>query len=152
MRATWLTDIHLEFLDAHAVRVFLKNLDRQNANAVLISGDIAQAPTVCDYLARMAEFLRIPVYFVLVNHDYYHGSIPAVRAAVKASVKDSFLLHWLTDCGPVGLSPTTCLVGHNGWGDARPGDPDNSTVELSDFYLVQELSGLSKPVIFCSTC
>jgi len=144
MRAIWLTDIHLEFLADGEVSAFLRSLGEQNADAVLISGDIAQAPTVAVYLSRIVRFLEIPIYFVLGNHDYYGGSIPTVRSAVRESVEDSPLQRWLSDCGPVCLSPTTCLVGHDGWGDARLGDPYNSTVDLSDFYLIRELAGLSK--------
>lgn len=144
MRAIWLTDIHLEFLDDRTFSTFLWELSRRNADAALISGDIAQAPTVSEYLSKMAKFLEIPIYFVLGNHDFYHGSIPAVKDTIRTLSKDSRLLHWLTDGGPVCLSPTTCLVGHDGWGDARLGDYHGSTVDLNDFYLIHELAGLSK--------
>ena len=144
MRTTWLTDIHLEFLGNLAFSGFLRELGEKNGDAVLISGDIAQAPTVTEYLAKMAQSLAIPVYFVLGNHDFYHGSIYAVRDAVRSMSKESPLLHWLTDCEPVYLNSTTCLVGHDGWGDARLGDYDNSTVSLNDFFLIRELTGLSQ--------
>jgi len=74
MRAIWLTDIHLEFLDDGEVSAFLRSLGDQNADAVLISGDIAQAPTVAGYLSTIERFLEIPIYFVLGNHDYYDRS------------------------------------------------------------------------------
>jgi len=126
MKAIWLTDVHLEFLDERAVSAFLRELSRWKADAVLISGDISQAPTVSEYLSKMAKFLEFLIYFVLGNHDFYHGSIPAVKDTIRTLSKDSPLLHWLTDRGPVCLGPTTCLVGHDGWGDARPGDYHSS--------------------------
>jgi len=135
MRTIWLTDIHLEFLNDSAYSRFLQVLGEKNGDAVLISGDIAQAPTVTEYLAQIAQSLAIPIYFVLGNHDFYHGSISSVRDAVKSMSKESPRLHWLTDCGPVHLNSTTCLVGRDGWGDARLGDYDNSTASLSDFFL-----------------
>ena len=144
MRTIWLTDIHLEFLNDSAYSGFLQVLGEKNGDALLISGDIAQAPTVTEYLAKMAQSLAIPVYFVLGNHDFYHGSISTVRGAVKSLLKESVYLHWVSDCGPVSLNSTTCLVGHDGWGDARLGDYDNSAVSLNDFFLIRELTGLSQ--------
>ncbi|UCF98273.1 MAG: metallophosphoesterase [Spirochaetaceae bacterium] len=144
MRAIWLTDIHLEFLDEQALQVFMQRLGEQNGDAVLISGDIAQAQTVCDYLARMADFLEKPIYFVLGNHDFYGSSISAVRDTVSGVSKRFPHLQWLTGRGPVHLNGSTCLIGHDGWGDARLGDYHGSTVDLSDFYLIHELAGLSK--------
>jgi hypothetical protein len=37
------------------------------------------------------------------------------------------------------LSPTTALVGHDGWADGRLGDLDHSEVILNDFLLIDEL-------------
>lgn len=143
MKAIWLTDIHLEFLDHCAFSGFLRKLAEQNGDALLISGDIAQAPSVEDYLTGLARSLEIPIYFVLGNHDYYEGSIPTVRDRISKFAKDSPLLYWLTDCEPIYLNATTSLVGHDGWGDGRLGDYEQSTVSLSDFFLIRELTGLS---------
>jgi 3',5'-cyclic AMP phosphodiesterase CpdA len=65
MRAIGLTDIHLGFLGERAVSAFLRELSRWNADAALISGDIAQASTVSEYLSKLAKFLEFPIYFVL---------------------------------------------------------------------------------------
>ncbi len=144
MRTIWLTDIHLEFLENLAFSGFLRELVEKNGDAVLISGDIAQAPTVTEYLAKMAQSLAIPIYFVLGNHDYYHGSISTVRDDVTRLSKGSPLLHWLNVCVLVYLNSTMCLVGHDGWGDARLGDYYNSPVRLNDFLLIHELTSLSQ--------
>jgi len=53
-------------------------------------------------------------------------------------------LHWLSDCGVVSLTPKTSLVGHDGWGDGRLGDYENSPVKLNDFSLIAELSGIGR--------
>jgi hypothetical protein len=42
------------------------------------------------------------------------------------------------------LSATTALVGHDGWGDGRLADYQSSGVELNDFFLIKELSGISR--------
>lgn len=122
----------------------MRELCDKNADAILISGDIAQAPTIEEHLSKMAQSLASPIYFVLGNHDFYHGSISGVRATVTNLSKGSPHLHWLNVCGAVYLSSTTCLVGHDGWGDARLGDYHNSAVMLNDFLLVSELTGLSR--------
>ena len=46
----WLTDIHLNFLDADAQQRFLGELRDCPADAILFGGDIGEAPDVCDYL------------------------------------------------------------------------------------------------------
>lgn len=144
MKTIWLTDIHLEFLNDSGFSLFIQELGDKNADAVLISGDIAQAPTVEGYLSKMAQTLAIPIYFVLGNHDFYHGSISGVRAAVTRLSKGSPYIHWLNVCSAIYLNSTTCLVGHDGWGDARLGDYHNSAIMLNDFLLISELTGLSR--------
>ena len=80
MRFAWLTDIHLNFCPGR-VQELLDRVDATEPDAVLIGGDIAEAPDVTGYLQRFATLNR-PVYFVLGNHDFYRGSIRQVRAAV----------------------------------------------------------------------
>ncbi|MCK5340468.1 MAG: metallophosphoesterase [Desulfobulbaceae bacterium] len=144
MKAIWLTDIHLEFLSDSACIGFLEKLNDKNADAVLITGDIAQATTIEKHLSRMTEELAAPIYFVLGNHDYYYGSVDGVRSIVAGLTRRSPHLHWLNNCGPVKLTGNTCLIGHDGWGDARLGDYDNTRIKLNDFRLISELTGLSK--------
>lgn len=144
MKTIWLTDIHLEFLDNTGFNRFMQELCDKNADAILISGDIAQALTIEKHLLKMDQSLPLPIYFVLGNHDYYHGSISGVRSAVKRMSNESSRLNWLNVSGAVYLSPKTCLVGHDGWCDARLGDYYHSSVMLNDFLLISELSGLSR--------
>ncbi len=92
----------------------------------------------------MESSLQCPVYFVLGNHDFYHGSIADVRTSVSRLVSSSDRLRWLSISGVVKLTAKTCLIGHDGWGDGRHGDFHGSEVELNDFLLIQELSGLPK--------
>ncbi|HDL64214.1 MAG TPA: phosphoesterase [Proteobacteria bacterium] len=144
MKTIWVTDIHLEFLDSSGFHRFMRELSASDADAILISGDIAQASTVERYLSKMAEILEIPIYFVLGNHDFYHGSISEVRKAMTSLVEGSPYLNWLNVRGPVILNSTTCLIGHDGWCDGRLGDYFSSTVMLNDFLLISELTGLSQ--------
>ncbi len=138
MRAVWITDPHLNFVGDGERRRFFERLDAEQADAVLVSGDIGEAPTVERYLGRFAA-LEVPVYFVLGNHDFYKGSVAGVRSSMRRRLRDSPTLHWLNDEGVVSCSERTALVGHDSWADGRLGDYAGSGVELSDFYLIAEL-------------
>ena len=46
MKLSWFTDIHLNFLEPATRKIFYQDIVNTDANAVLISGDIADAPTV----------------------------------------------------------------------------------------------------------
>jgi hypothetical protein len=43
MKTLWLTDPHLEFLEAEGLDRFYSKMEKASADAVLISGDIGQA-------------------------------------------------------------------------------------------------------------
>lgn len=139
MRLAWLTDIHLNFLDAAQRHRFLVSV-REQADAVVISGDIGESHDVVEYLREMDEVIRKPAYFVLGNHDFYRGSIAKTRQDVVDVTKRSKHLNYLTAKGVVELTPNTAILGHDGWADGRLGDYDNSDVILNDHLLIAELS------------
>lgn len=138
MRLAWATDIHLNFLDLAGRREFLEPIGNQ-ADALLVTGDIADGRTLTGVLDQMAFTLKMPIYFVLGNHDYYHSSIARTRAEVAQLVAEFPSLIYLSQAGVVEMTPTTALVGHDGWGDARLGDFERSNVRLNDFELIDEL-------------
>lgn len=142
-RVAWLTDVHLNFLDDRGRRRFMKSLARQSPDALLVGGDVGESPSVVQYLRQMAEVVCRPIYFVLGNHDFYQGSIRRTRRAVDQMAAGSDHLVYLSTCGVVELTPTTALVGHDGWGDGRLGDFHRSNVLLNDFFLIEELTGFS---------
>ena len=144
MKLAWATDIHLDFLDEAGLEAFTSELEKAPADAFLIGGDIAKAGSVERHLRSIQTRLLRPVYFVLGNHDFYVGSIAKVRAAMKALSAKSTQLKWLPEAGIVRLTPTTALVGHDGWGDARFGAVDTTPVRLNDFVMIEELSSLSR--------
>jgi Icc protein len=145
MKIVWLTDIHLEFLEAAALDRFYRKLEKTAADAVLISGDIGQAPTVIEFLRQLANASKCPVYFVFGNHDYYCGSIESIRSQA-AQFYSSGSIRWLSLTEAVALTKGVCCIGHDGWGDGRNGDYAGSHVQLNDFELIQELSGLSREI------
>jgi predicted phosphohydrolase len=111
---------------------------------VLLGGDIGESQNICDYLARLHDAIPAPIYFVLGNHDYYHGSIAQVRRQVVEFCQAYPRLTFLTTSDVVALSPHVALVGHDGWADGRLGDYPRSLVMMQDYRLIAELAGLDK--------
>lgn len=142
MRLAWATDIHLNFLSAEARDAFAAGVADAAPDAVVLTGDIAEAPSVEAHLLALEARLARPIYFVLGNHDCYRGSIAGVRAAAAALSARSRHLRWLPAAGVVPLAPGVALVGVDGWGDGRLGDYARSPVLLNDFFLIEELAWL----------
>lgn len=141
MNLLWITDPHLNFLrPAGASRAFGESLCSEHVfDAVVLSGDIAEAPSLCPLLAEFARGVAPrPVYFVLGNHDYYFGSFESVQRELRAGLGERNLT-WLDEAGVVLLDDETALVGHQGWFDARLGNAAKSRVIMSDFELIADL-------------
>lgn len=119
MKAAWLSDIHLNFLGRDKINNFIRTLSKESADCFLISGDIGEADSIIDYLKLMEAVLDKPVYFVLGNHDFYGGSIKAVREMISHFIKASQKLVWLNEVEYVSLTNETALVGHDSWADGR---------------------------------
>lgn len=150
MKIGWLSDIHLNFLKDIEVSAFIDKLVSADVDLWVISGDIGEANCVLDYLNCLTSGLERPVYFVLGNHDYYGSSIKKVTQRVMAATREG-KLEGLNTSGPIELDGGIALVGDDGWGDARFGDPLRSQVELSDFFMIKELSRLSRTKLIART-
>lgn len=147
MNIAWLTDPHLNFAGISGAEALCAEVSRRGARALLVGGDIGEAPDLEGWLELMAQRMRPdPVYFVLGNHDFYHGSIASVRARCAELTEAVDNLWWLGACPePVALTAQTGLVGHDGWGDGRAGDVETSRVHLADFVCIQELRVCTHP-------
>jgi Icc-related predicted phosphoesterase len=144
MRFVWLTDIHLNFLPPHGLQRFFGEITHQQPDAVLISGDIGEAQNVVFYLNMLAKHAQKPIYFVLGNHDFYHGSFADVAANIRTACVKSNHLIWLNDAGVVELTPDVGLVGHDSWADGRLGDYVHSELMLNDYVVIEDFAGLDK--------
>lgn len=143
-RVLWLTDIHLNFVGADQLDQFVEAIAHHSAEAILIGGDIAEAPTINLFLRHLAQSWVCPIYFVLGNHDFYKGSIRGVRDQVVSLSKEFENLHYLTTAtSPIALGDVG-LIGHDGWADARVGDYERSVVMMNDYRLIDELREHSK--------
>lgn len=139
MKYTWLTDIHLNFLNENERKHFYKTLIQDNSDIVFITGDIAEAPSLTFLLKEMAGSIQKKIYFVLGNHDYYRGQINQTRNEMIKLTESDPWLKWLPACDPTSLDKSTVLIGEDGWADGRYGDYENSNISLNDSLLIADL-------------
>lgn len=139
MKLTWLTDIHLNFLEKNARELFYQTILKTDGDAVLITGDIAEANSVNDLLTEMVNAINKPIYFVLGNHDYYRGQVETVKATMVTLTQKQPQLIWMNTAGVLPLNENTLLVGQDGWADGRLGDYQNSRVQLNDSRMIADL-------------
>ena len=76
----------------------------------------------------------------LGNHDFYQGSISQVRKLVTEVAQESKNLKCLAAMGVEALTPSTAIIGHDGWADGRLGDYGRCDVILNDHLLIAELA------------
>lgn len=139
-RIRWATDLHLDHADPSAVMAFLHALRQEPDLPVILTGDLSTAPRLVDDLRRLADASAAPLYFVLGNHDHYHGSVGAVRDAVIALSETHPAIQWLPPAGVVALDTETALVGVDGWADGRVGNPLTTPLVLNDDRLIAEVA------------
>lgn len=144
MRIAWATDIHLNFLGPQERALFFQSMVDVQPDAVVVTGDIAEAPSLTFHLEEMYQALHRPLYFVLGNHDFYFGSIEQVRHRLEEWSRGFDSLKYLSREPALELTPTTVLVGVDGWGDGRFGDYWGSPVRLSDQECIQDFQGLDR--------
>jgi len=139
MKCLWLTDVHLNFLEKTERQEFYANIRASLPQAIFLTGDIAEAPTVAPLLEEMANALNTTIYFVLGNHDFYFGDVATVKKEVTTLTLNNKFLRWLPIVEPVSLTPSVVLVGQDGWADGRVGNYVNSSVVLADSRLIADL-------------
>lgn len=132
----WATDIHLDHIDDPAIVRFAEGLVVTNPTGVFLTGDISNAKQLVYHLSVVERVVQRPTYFVLGNHDYYGGEIDEVQKLMKDVTPSSQFLKYVPLVQYVPLSPTTALVGHDGWYDALLGD-QNSRFMMSDWKFIK---------------
>jgi predicted phosphohydrolase len=139
MRLAWASDVHLNFLNKDDLLTYI-DIVKDKSDALVLTGDIDESTDICETLHLFDTKFAKPVYFVLGNHDFYHGSIEDVRRVVSRLAYSSHNLHYLNNIPNIELSDDTALLGHDGWADGRFGDLAGSNVILNDFTLIEELN------------
>lgn len=144
MHMTWTTDVHLDCASTESRNQWLKEIQRDGGQSLLITGDISDGNTVCSELAWLANQYPASIYFVLGNHDYYHRNFDSVNLEISKLCTQHSNLIWLDEQNSIRLSSTTVLLGHTGWGDAQNGDFLTTPIRINDHRLIQDLSNLHR--------
>lgn len=142
-KLVWTTDLHMDAADKAQYIQLFELIKQYEPDDILIGGDICNGAYCFAYLKNLEHFIRKPIYFVLGNHDFYYGSIVNNRKLAQEMSAEFPDIQYLTAMEVVELSPTTALVGHDGWADARAGDFIASTIMLNDYFLIEELRYIS---------
>lgn len=143
-KLAWMTDLHLDAAEYQTIQQFLSKLRALESDIILIGGDTCNGQKALNCMESIAHLTGKNVYFVLGNHEFYHGSIAQTRELAHQMTKKNNLLHYLTKEALIKLTPTTVLIGHDGWSDARAGNFMDSTIALHDYTLINELKNLTK--------
>ncbi|MEM7478177.1 MAG: metallophosphoesterase [Planctomycetota bacterium] len=138
----WISDPHFNFVPLSDWEILVEQITSSQAQAILITGDISESEDVAWQLERLQSACEKPIYFVLGNHDFYHGSIKGTRRGVEELCQARDGLHFLTGSQPIRLDDSWTLCGDDGWADGRIGDYFRSPVRMNDFVLIDELTNL----------
>ena len=147
-RIAWITDIHWDRLSAEDRREQTEWIVETEPDAVILSGDIGEATSFGEFLAQLHDNLNLPIYFILGNHDFWRGSSDGVRAAARELSERHGNLHYISDLDIVPLTPTVCMIGHEGWADGRAGDPEGARDFPRDFLRIGDFAGLKRDEYF----
>ncbi len=142
-KGVWVTDLHLDAAEKDSHRRLVDTIRAHEPDFLLIGGDISNGVASLVRLKHLAKLLNIKCYFVLGNHDYYYGSIRAIRKMASQINQEYDLMQYLTNAGVFELTSTTALIGHDGWADGRSGDFLKSDVILNDYLLIDELKDIT---------
>lgn len=145
----WLSDIHLDRVDAETKGHFLEHLRGTRYDALLITGDISNAKQLVGHLKDISgASSERPVFFTLGNHDYFFGSMREVDKAVAELCRHTRNLISLGHGEVIQLSTRTALVGHRGWYDGRAGYGFKTHVKSPDQKWINDFRHLSKKKFF----
>lgn len=147
-KLVWATDIHFDCAHHEKKMSFLRSVEREKPDFLLLTGDISTSRVLESDLRLFEIHLNeISTIFVLGNHDYYHDSINNIRkrtAEFHNNIGPGKATYALTRYH-IPLSDKTALVGHDGWYDGIYANWFRSHVVLADYQLIQELSFRSCP-------
>jgi Icc protein len=136
----WVTDTHLDFLkgDDQRLIAFAQSLIAQNPTGIFMTGDISTSKHLIYHLSAIERVVQRPIYFVLGNHDYYGGGTEVIRKVMRELSNTSQFLRYMPTMPYYALSPTTAVVGHDGWYDALYGNWQTSNFDLSDWDQIHD--------------
>jgi len=136
----WATDIHLDFLkeDTQRLIAFAESLIKRNPTGIFLTGDLSVAPQLVYHLSAIERVVQRPVYFVLGNHDFFGGQVEEVRKRMRELSNMSGFLRYMPTMPYYALTPSTAVVGHDGWYDAHYGDWQGSSFTMVDWKAIHD--------------
>jgi hypothetical protein len=141
----WLSDLHLDRASSEKIQMPHDTIAGLQSRVMIVSGDISSAPYIAKHLRGLAEaWAPRSLYFVLGNHDFYHGSIESVGRDVAAVCRSVPNLHHLRGDEIIPLGKNTGLIGHRGWADGRAGWGRNTIIPSRDHGSIDDFRKLSK--------
>ena len=149
MQLMWLTDLHLDRVEEKRRKAFYTALAKVTADAVVITGDISDAPHLPGHLRELGQaFGTKPVYLVLGNHDFYGSAFSDVDRSVSAVCGEQKNLRHLGQGEIIPMGNGTALVGHRGWADGRAGWGSRAGIANPDKDKIADLRRLSDRAMF----
>jgi predicted phosphohydrolase len=127
-------------LQEPAIIKFAEKIRDQNVDGTIITGDISTSREFVFHLSAFETITQRPVYFVLGNHDYWGSMIEDVQKKAFELSSMSTFVKWAASTPYITLTPSTALVGHDGWYDALTGPPDFS-IGLNDWLYIRDFAG-----------
>lgn len=131
----WLTDTHL--LPYNRRKMLNSILDRKPAG-VFLTGDISNSSqTLIGDLTFLGERVGRPLFFVMGNHDRHFSSFAKTNQAVRELCQRHPNLIRMDEAGIIPLNEHTCVIGAEGWYDAKRGDTRFLKITF-DHFLIDE--------------
>ena len=142
----WATDTHFELANDKQFKKFIES--SEECDALLITGDIAQATSWQHYIYKVAKKLAPkPVFFILGNHDIYYSDLFTEHDKLLSINIDN--LHPLTVMPPYIIGDNIAIIGHQNWWDGGYSEQYSNLIDrtfmFQDYYLIENLKDLITP-------
>ena len=141
-KMVWLTDLHLTVCENPQEKIskIAEVVHNNRASGCFMTGDTSQANSLIVSLAGIESVLKMPIYFVLGNHDYWGSTVENIRTEMKNLGSFSTFLKYLGNSSYLPLTDSTCVLGHDGWYDFVLGGPN---IAMNDWKNIGDFNGLS---------
>lgn len=139
LKLVWITDTHMDAANQSAQAAFLDRLVASKPDLLLVGGDLCNGIPCVQTLQVLQKAVQVPLYFVLGNHDYYYSSIAKTRQQASDLHINNAQITYLSEGNLIPLTADTALIGHDGWSDGQAGDFLASSIQLNDYFLIEEL-------------
>lgn len=114
----WLTDLHVDRLSTVQYQALLDKIYTAGAEQIWLTGDIGDPPFNWQFLDILLKRLKVPIYFVLGNHDYYRRSIDDIRTQAWQLTRKFANAYYLTMTNPI-VWEDKMLTGVDAWANTN---------------------------------